>query len=203
MKSESRLWHRLDTPGHDACRFRHDGLGWVTEGHAVFLWNGRAASLSYRLRCDDDWVSRSASVQGWIGEGQLAIEIARSSGEGWTVDGREEPALAGLSDIDLGFTPATNTNTIRRLDLDVGAAGATVAIWLDDADWTVKPLPQSYRHATADSYDYASPLQDFHARILTDDFGAVAEYPSLWTRAEPRLSAWTGTPALAMSAPSP
>lgn len=179
MTVEARLWRRLDVPGHDACRFLHDGLGWVTEGSAVFVEHGRVAALTYRLRCDDRWVSRSASVQGWIGGEPLAIEIARTGGNGWTVDGRDAPELAGLSDIDLGFTPATNTNAIRRLDLAVGDRGETVAVWLDDSDWTVKPLPQSYARVAADRYDFASP--GFRARLTSDGFGAVVDYPELWT----------------------
>lgn len=182
MTFHACLWRRLDLPGHDACRFLHDGLGWVTEGCAVFTTRGRVATLSYRLRCDDDWVSRSASVQGWIDDEPLAIEIARTARNGWSVDGNEVNALKGLSDIDLGFTPATNTNALRRLDLAVGETGETTAVWLDDKDWTVKPLPQSYHRAGVDAYDYASPHHDFRARLRTDHFGAVLNYPQLWTR---------------------
>jgi hypothetical protein len=50
----------------------------------------------------------------------------------------------GLLDVDLGFTPASNTNAIRRLDLGIGETTETIAVWLDTADWTVKPLTQSY-----------------------------------------------------------
>lgn len=186
MSGGSHLWRRLDMPGHDACRFLHDGLGWVTEGSAVFAEDGRVATLSYRLRTDDDWVSRSASIHGWIGAEPLAIEIARTKGAngtwGWTVDGREVPELAGLSDIDLGFTPATNTHAIRRLGLAKGEEGATTAVWLDTDDWQVKPLPQTYRCAGTGIYDYSSPLHDFHARLIADDFGAIVEYPGLWRR---------------------
>lgn len=183
------LWRRLDTPGHDACRFRHDGLGWVIEGSAVFRHAGGIAALSYRLRCDDAWASRSTSVQGWIGAEPLAIEIARTEGAdgvwGWTVDGQDRPELAGLADIDLGFTPATNANAIRRLGLSVGEAADSVAVWLDDTDWSVKPLPQSYRRVAVDGYDYTSPLHHFQARLVVDDSGAVVDYPGLWTREPP------------------
>lgn len=196
MIAQAHLWRRLDVPGHDACRFLHDGLGWVTEGNAVFLWEGRVAALSYRLRCDDDWVSRSASVQGWIGEDPIGIDIARTVGDGWTVDGREVPQLAGMLDIDLGFTPATNTNAIRRLALDVGERGEARTVWFDDSDWTVKPLRQTYHRTAMLDYDYASPSQDFRARLKTDDFGVMIDYPGLWTR-EVELR-----PALAMSAPA-
>lgn len=191
MTFHACLWRRLDLPGHDACRFLHDGLGWVTEGCAVFTTRGRVATLSYRLRCDDDWVSRSASVQGWIDAEPLAIEIARTTQGGWSVNGIEIRKLKGLSDIDLGFTPATNTHALRRLDLTVGETAETTAVWLDDADWTVKPLPQSYRRASANGYDYASPLHDFRARLRTDDFGAVLDYPQLWTRENAGVTAPT------------
>lgn len=178
----SCLWRRLDTVGHDACRYIGDELGWLIEGCAVFAEAGQVATLSYRLRCDAAWNSRSASINGWVGNEVLAIDIVHGSGNRWSVNGQDMPMLAGLSDIDLGFTPATNTNAIRRLDLAEGAKGETVAAWLDTADWQVKPLRQTYQRVNATQYDYAAPLQDFRARLTTDAFGAVVDYPGLWRR---------------------
>jgi len=37
-----------------------------------------------------------------------------------------------LRDIDLGFTPATNMNAIKRLQLPIGEHAEFTAVWLDD-----------------------------------------------------------------------
>ena len=72
-------------------------------------------------------------------------------------------------DIDLGFTPASNTNAIRRLNLSRDEAADTIAVWLDTGDWTVKSLRQSYRRGNGDTFDYISPQHDYRATLIVDD----------------------------------
>lgn len=179
------LWRRLDAEGHDVCRIRQTPEGFEIEGTAVFAHAGEAASLAYRILCDAAWRSRSATIAGWIGEADFTLAIARA-GEGWRIDGAPAPTFAGLEDIDLGFTPASNLNAIRRLALPEGAEAQSVAVWLDTEDWTFKPLPQTYRRTGHNTYAYASPQHDYRATLTVDDFGAITHYPALWTLAAPR-----------------
>ena len=175
------LWRRLDMEGHDACRYVETLGGWEIEGTAVFEHRGCAASLSYSLLCDSKWTSRSAVVSGWIAERQFELSIEREADTQWRINGILDASMTGLSDIDLGFTPASNTNVIRRLDLSEGSKAETVAVWLDTEDWTVKRLPQSYHRTGAHTFRYVSPEHDYHATLVIDDFGAVTSYPNLWT----------------------
>ena len=175
------LWRRLDQEGHDACRFAPTSGTWSIEGAAVFDHEGAVANLSYRLDCDRYWSSMAASVTGWVGARSIDISIERTRQGDWSVDGSTVDVLSGLEDIDLGFTPASNTNAIRRLNLREGDETTTTAVWLDTEDWTVKPLLQSYRRDRKDAYYYKSPLHDFRAMLLVDDFAGIKEYPGLWT----------------------
>ncbi len=175
------LWKRLGLEGSDACRFAQTRNGWTIEGSAVFEHEGRAAALAYRLFCDRKWSSRRASVRGWVGESEIRLLIERSGDGGWSVNGNDVGALAGLEDIDLGFTPASNTNAIRRLNLAAGDEAESVAVWLDTQDWNVKRLRQTYRRIAADAYEYESPMHAYRATLVVDDFGAVMRYPDLWT----------------------
>ena len=102
----------MDREGHDACQFAHTVDGWIIEGAAVFENDGQAANLSYRLVCDQKWTSMRATVAGWIGEGDFRLDIERDGDNGWCTDGKKSKFLYGLKDIDLGFTPASNTNAI-------------------------------------------------------------------------------------------
>ena len=174
------LWRRLDQEGHDACQFAHTVDGWIIEGAAVFEHDGQAANLFYRLVCDQKWTSMRATVAGWIGEGDFQLNIERDGDNGWRINGKKSQSLDGLKDIDLGFTPASNTNAIKRLSLCKGDEAESVAVWLDTNDWTVKPLRQSYRRTQNNAFDYASPQHDYRATLTVDDFGAVTEYPELW-----------------------
>jgi hypothetical protein len=176
------LWKRVDGSGHDACRFVQAADGWMIEGAAIFLQSGAPVRLFYRLFCDPMWSSVRATVSGWIGDRSIDISIQRKRADRWSVDGRVDTAVAGSQDIDLGFTPASNTIPLRRLGLAPGEDVETVALWLDPESWTVKPLPQTYRRVRSDAYDYTSPLHEYRATLEVDEFGAITEYPGLWTR---------------------
>ncbi|WP_245739564.1 putative glycolipid-binding domain-containing protein [Thioclava dalianensis] len=175
------LWRRLDQPGYDACRIAATSQGWTIEGAAVFAQNGTAAHLAYRLFCDATWRSRGASVSGWVGHMSLDLTLERAGTDDWRVNGEIDPNMTGLDDIDLGFTPASNTNAIRRLDLSEGTGADCVAVWLDTEDWSVKRLPQSYHRTGPRTYAYVSPQHDYRATLVTDAFGAITDYPDLWT----------------------
>lgn len=174
------LWKRLDRDGHDACRFTKTHDTWNIEGSAVFEHNGSVADLAYRLVCDSEWCSVQASVTGSIGSEGIELLIERDGVETWRVNGSVREDLAGLKDIDLGFTPASNTSAIRRLNLCEGCEARSTAVWLDTEDGAVKPLPQIYRRIGRNAYDYTSLLHDYRATLTVDDFGVVAEYPRLW-----------------------
>ncbi|KMK64632.1 putative glycolipid-binding domain-containing protein [Puniceibacterium sp. IMCC21224] len=174
------LWRRLDQQGHDACRIAATAQGWTIEGTAVFEQNGAVANLAYRLFCDRAWRSRSASVSGWIGDRPFNLILEHERTGDWRINGEIDAAMQGLSDVDLGFTPASNTNAIRRMDLSEGSDADCVAVWLDTEDWTVKRLPQSYHRTGPQTYAYASPQHDYRATLVTDGFGAITDYPGLW-----------------------
>lgn len=174
------IWKRLDQEGHDACRFTHTGVGWIIDGTAVFEYSEQAARLNYRLACDSRWASLQADISGWIGKSAFHMSIERNGEDGWSVNGRNDSALKGLSDIDLGFTPASNTNAIRRLNLRPSDEAESIAVWLDTEDWTVKPLRQIYRRIHNNAFEYTSPQHEYHSTLAVDDFGAVTEYPDLW-----------------------
>jgi hypothetical protein len=175
------LWRRLDKPGHDACRIAKSDLGWDIQGAAVFMNDGGPAWLQYSLRFDNFWVTRAGRVIGWTGSFGLDLVIYRADDGKWTVNGDLVQGVDGIGDLDLGFTPATNTNAIRRMALGLGDRATTVAVWLDTADWTFKQLPQTYNRIANDRYQYCSPTHNYHAELRVDAFGCVVEYPSLWS----------------------
>lgn len=96
----------------------------------------------------------AARVSGRTGDRDLSFTVERVPGTGWYLDGALLDFADDLLDIDLGFTPATNTNAIRRLALPIGARAATTALWFDTQDRSFKRLPQVYHRTAFDRYDY-------------------------------------------------
>lgn len=175
------LWNRLDVDGMEACRFRPMGDGWEIQGTASYRENGTVVSLTYIILCTDDWITQRARVNGWQGNRDIHIDLNRSPTGRWTVNGKQIDGTDGLFDVDLGFTPATNTLAIRRLNLAVGDEAETTAVWLDVSDWSLKPLRQIYRRTGETEYGYISPDTAYEAVLTVDTFGAVSVYPCLWS----------------------
>jgi uncharacterized protein len=174
------IWRRLDVPGMDACRFESGSGGWTIGGTAIFLTDGSVARLTYEVACRSDWSTRTATVSGWLGAKNISISLARSATGDWQLNGSAVEGMSHLVDVDLGFTPATNTSAIRRLDVQPGQEVETTSLWLDTSDWLVKPLRQTYRRKSHDVLAYASPEHQYFADITTDAFGVVVDYPELW-----------------------
>lgn len=173
------LWRRLDLPGHDACRIWRDGEVQTLGGVAVWRDPAGPAHMTYLVACNPDWVTRSVRVQGRIGARDLTLSVHRADTGEWRVNGESLPDLHGLQDIDLGFTPATNTLPIRRMRAARQDAAEIAAVWLDPADWTLKRLPQTYRRTDA-GWHYTSP--GFATDLTVDADGLVTDYPDLWIK---------------------
>lgn len=174
------LWRRIDVEGMDACSFDRSENGYLISGTALYQDHCGPAKVEYQVHCDADWSSRSAHVSGWVGSTKKDFTLSRSPEGSWSIGGKRIAGLDGLLDIDLGFTPATNTNAINRLGLGIGAETETTAVWLDVDDWCFKPLTQIYRRLTQTKFAYRSPLHDYAADLITNDFGVIQSYPRLW-----------------------
>lgn len=180
MEGAIVLWNRLDTSGTDACRFVPQDDLWTIEGRATFDHEGKVACLFYAVICASDWTTRKATVRGWVGRRSVSFDIQRDPIGDWILNGQAVPDAGDLLDIDLGFTPASNTNAIRRIALSIGEKTETTALWLDTEDWTLKRLVQTYHRTSDTTYEYSSPQHGYHAKLTTNDFGVVQSYPKLW-----------------------
>lgn len=179
-------WRRLDVVGRDVCRLLSMDDGWLLSGLAVFRNDdGVESRLRYRVDCDAQWLSRSATVRGVSGKQAVDLRIRRESSGAWLIDSpstRLPDSLAHCVDLDLGFTPATNLIPIRRLDLAVGEQAEVHAAWLDVATLGLSELHQTYRRIEATTYHYRAPPCDYDELLEVDPCGFVHRYPHLWQR---------------------
>jgi hypothetical protein len=180
MTVASILWNRLDTPGHDACRLIETPAGWELEGTAVFDQGGTPARLDYSVACDASWRTRWGRVRGWIGARAVDLHITRTATGAWTLNGEEVLPSMDCTDLDLGFTPATNLIALRRLDLPVGQRATTQTAWLDDSAFTLEALEQIYLRQSSGTYAYESPRFEYAGVLEVDSAGFVRRYPTLW-----------------------
>lgn len=179
------LWRRLDLPGFESARLWAQGPEPRIHGTAVFLEGELPCRLDYRVVCDPQWRTRSATVSGWMGNEAVEIELLAGSGS-WRLNGVEQAAVAGCLDVDLSFSPSTNLLPIRRLSLAVGQEAPVRAAWLRFPELVLETLEQTYRRLDDRTYRYESGGGTFMAELEVDELGLVTRYPGLW-EAEARL----------------
>jgi uncharacterized protein len=176
------LWQRLDLPGHEACRITSVPAGWQLSGAAVLAYEGQACRLDYTITCDHHWQTLSATVEGWVGDREVSVEVVREAPGEWRLNGRDCPQVAGCIDVDLNFSPSTNLLPIRRLALEVGQSAQVRAAWLRFPSFALEPLEQSYARLEENLYQYESAGGRFVARVTVDEEGLVTRYGDFWVR---------------------
>ena len=179
MNALTALWKRLDEPGHDAARLSHESRRWHIAGTAVLARERRPCRLDYDVVCDEGWHTMSASVSGWLGDEIIDIQLTVDAARTWRMNGAECPAVSGCLDVDLHFTPATNTLPIRRLELTIGRESPVRAAWLTP-DFTLDRLDQVYKRTSRTTYHYESGGGAFSAELEVNEAGLVTRYGGLW-----------------------
>lgn len=180
----SILWRRLDVPGHDVATLQDRRSGLELRGAAVFHDQGGPTALNYRVRCDAEWRTTEATVDGWDGARSVQLGLVRVPSGDWTLNDVHCPDVHGCVDLDLSFTPATNLLPLRRLDLAVGQAAEVRSAWLEWPAGILTPLVQRYARRSAAEYDYEADLPGttrFAGVLRVDPRGWVLDYAGLWT----------------------
>jgi uncharacterized protein len=175
-------WRRLDVPGREEATFERSAGGWCIRGELDVAEAALSARLRYVIECDAAWRTRSALVEGSAGGASLRFDI-NADGEGnWTRGGNPLPELVGALDIDMGFTPATNTLPIRRLTLAICDSAPVRSAWLRFPELRLEPLDQTYTREEEQAFRYRAIVdgEPFIARLDTDMYGRIVRYEGLW-----------------------
>jgi hypothetical protein len=159
------------------------GSGYALRGSVVGALHDACFSARYDVRCTPEWETTSAWVELIRPPVVLVVQLIVREGLRWSVAGVEREDLQGIRDVDIQFTPVTNTLPIRRTRLNVGEEASVEAAWIQFPDLNVAVLPQTYRRIGDLDFEYRSG--EFQARIRVDDEGLVERYGSFWRRLLP------------------
>lgn len=176
------VWRRFDVigAGHEFARIFSEDMKHFLEGAAIFVHEKKFCKLDYLIECDTDWQTVSADVSGFVNDEKIAIKIAVDAKKRWKINGKENTATANCADIDLNFSPITNTLPIRRLNLQTGAKAKVRAAWLRFPSFALEPLEQTYERIGENKFAYESAGGVFRAEIETDEFGLATRYGDFW-----------------------
>lgn len=176
------FWRKLDHPGYDSCRLFRLINGWRLSGSAVFWDNGQPCHLQYEVVADAVWRTRRASVQGFVGNKAVDLNIRTAKKGSWRVNGKLKNNVAGCIDVDLGFTPATNLIVLRRLSLKMGQRAEAPAAYLEFPKMRFIRLPQTYVRIGRTEYKYTAPTVGYSGTLHVTPSGVVSLYPGLFER---------------------
>jgi hypothetical protein len=172
------LWHCSSLASSEHASLTEEN-GLRLRGIAVLPLGDDPCHIDYVVLCDQAWVPTSCSVRVTVSMQVRSIELRRDELGYWELNGSAAPHLKGCSDIDLGWTPATNTIPIRRLSLEVGDTANIVAAWVRFPELDVIANHQHYTRIAPERWRYRSGEYDYE--LITDESGLVLQYGNdLW-----------------------
>jgi len=143
----SGMWRWLQGTGIERFELQRAGREWILRGTVLTLDNHVPAEARYELVCDDRFRTRRAQVSVRTPAGERTLQIAAQDGR-WFENGHENLAVKGAIDIDLGWSPSTNTLPIRRMNLAVGkSSGEFIAAWVRFPELVLEPLAEALQVA--------------------------------------------------------
>jgi uncharacterized protein len=168
------LWE-FSEGGSELCVLDSKDRGWELSGTALLAAEQGPAEIRYSVLVGRTWATEDVEVVVSFPNGDIPEPI--ELGALWS--GKERPPeFRDCVDVDLGFTPATNTLPIRRLGLEVGEAAELAVAWLRWPALRVERAEQRYERLARDRYRYSSG--DFEADLTVDEHGLVVEYEGVW-----------------------
>jgi hypothetical protein len=156
-------------------------------GYIVGIEDDQPLLITYVVELQELTGRLSCSVQSQVGAGRRHVgTLIRQPDGKWLIRSPTEPRfppapdLDAASELDLEFTPLTNTLAINRLNLAVGESADLITAWVRFPRLTVEPYPQRYTRLAERTYRFES--EGFSAEIEVDDLNLVVRYGDLWER---------------------
>jgi len=181
----SGMWRWLQGTGIERFELQRAGRECILRGTVLTLDNhAAAAEARYELVCDDAFHTLRAQVSVRTAAAERVLQIVAEDGR-WIENGNENLAVKGAIDIDLEWSPSTNTLPIRRMNLALGkSSGEFNAAWVRFPELVLEPLPQEYVRLADRRYRYSSRGGAFTAELLVDGDGLVVDYQGFWQRVQ-------------------
>lgn len=147
----------------------------------VIVYETDPTLINYQIACDKHWFTKFVWIN-WEQEGKTNSLTLKTDGEhSWFKDGSPLPSMNGLPDVDVEFSPATNTLPIRRLNLNVGESKTVDAVWVRLEGLGLTRIQQKYSRLAQNCYLYENQF-GFKATLEVDELGLVIRYGDLWQR---------------------
>ncbi len=168
------LWERSDVPGFEWLELTVEPDGDRLAGVAILAWEGSPCRVEYAIRLDVEGRTRHVRVTSAGLGPRLELDLEADGAGAWRRDGRTLVGASSAVDVDLGFSPSTNSLPIRRLGLAVGERRDIEVAWVLFPGLDVELGRQSYERLDDRRWRYRSA--GFEADLTVDEDGLVERY---------------------------
>ena len=167
------LWQGLIAPSMERCVAARTDSGFQLSGLLLQAHQDASYVVRYSIEVDEAWRTRSVQVE-VENDGPHRNGLVTDGSGRWSRDGDRLPTLDDCLDVDLEWSPSTNTLPIRRQGLALGETKPVAAAWVRFPSLEVQRLDQSYERLDARRYRYRSGR--FTADLAVDEDGMVLQY---------------------------
>jgi uncharacterized protein len=176
------LWQRLDEPGFEWCSVRPLGGGRMLEGVALVALEGVPWRVDYTIELDEGGRTRRASIRASGGDDHVIrnqpLELEANGAGTWRRNDAVIIDSPDCLDIDLGFSPVTNSLPIWRLGLAPGGRRDIRVAWVLLPSLEVVEGRQTYERLGETQWRYRSA--GFEADLTVGEDGLVDDYAGYW-----------------------
>jgi hypothetical protein len=171
------LWQSRDDPGHEWCELRTGPGASRVAGTVVLAADGVPWRIAYEIDLDAKGLTRRVRV---TADGRrvapIVIDLSADGRGRWTHTASAEVVVdrPDALDVDLGFSPSTNSLPVRRLGLAIGESREIEVCWVLFPSFEVKVGRQRYARLGERTWRYRSG--DFEAELAVDADGLVEAY---------------------------
>lgn len=178
---QSLIWVCNKCPSYEYFTLSQSSSGNVLHG-TVIAYETLPMLINYRICCDLNWQTMSAEISQRIGGKKKTLTLQTNDRQNWVIDQNPQPTLSGLVDVDLEFSPSTNTLPIRRLNLKDNETKEVAAVWVRLNGLEIATSSQRYTKIDSTHYRYENPSLDFNTILEVDELGIIVRYGNLWQK---------------------
>lgn len=183
------IWQHLEAPGWEHVRVITEHPGWtVFDSILVREHKGKVLRGGYTLVVDKQWRTLELRFMLESEPGSMQGVHLLSEGKGrWTdADEQHIPELDGILDVDIQWSPLTNSLPLNRLAMAEGSDHDIRVAYIALPDLTLQVVDQHYHRQNASTVIFSAPGSSATYPITVDQEGYVAAYPDLFIRTSPR-----------------
>ena len=171
------LWQGLIAPSMERFIATATDRGFELSGLILQEYEDVPYVARYVVEVDENWRSRRVEVELEDG-GQRRLSLTADADGHWAYGGQRHADIDNCLDVDLEWSPSTNTLPIRRLALATGESKTVSAAWVRFPSLDVQRLDQTYERLEDRRYRYRSGR--FVADLVVDVDGMVLQYGLNW-----------------------